>query len=885
MIPPRLFLFFLLMPVLFSCHTPRQAGNTAPGTGTEPEREYRSSEKRTNDIVHTRLEIRPDWEKQYLYGKALLTVQPYFYSADSLILDAKGFDLRNVALIPDSGSHNPEQALTYVYDSLRLHIKLDKTYYAGQQYNILIEYVARPNELKVKGSEAIEDAKGLYFINPDGKENDKPRQIWTQGETQSNSCWFPTIDSPNERMTQEIYLTVDTQYVTLSNGLLEYSLLNNDGTRTDYWKQNLPAAPYLTMFAVGKFSVIKDKWKDLEVSYYVEPGYAPYAKSIFGHTPEMLEFFSGRLGVNYPWEKFSQIVVRDYVSGAMENTSAVIHGEFLQRTNRELLDETNEDVVSHELFHHWFGDLVTCESWSNLTLNESFATYGEYLWNEYKYGREEADYAANGDLSSYLYSSKTNEKLVRFYYNDREDLFDVISYQKGGRILHMLRKYVGDSAFFASLRLYLESNKFNTAEAHQLRLAFEQVTGEDLNWFFNQWFYGSGHPELVISYNYSASLKKEFLVIRQQQEPLFRLPMAVDIYSNGKPVRHYITVAHRTDTFSFDLSARPDLVNADAEKMLLCKKTENKTPEEWAYQYQHAPLYLDRYEALDQLSPAPIYHYNRKTSEFTALPNTSGNDSLTEDIIAKALVDPFWNIRRKALRSINVKTAGSQGVKEKIISLAASDPKASVRSEAILVLAKYFGGDSSLATLYKNAINDSSYHVMASALHALFLANPSMAFQMARSIENEKQLNVVKAIAEVYAREGTEEQFVFFEKNFQRLKLSQQQDLLHSYVPFLLKCLPETTIKGISPIENMIARGKRPEIKEDGIRALYYLKNMFVKKIKDGGDRKKNEIASEKEQEGARKTLEAINATIARLRKAEQDPVVLMLYNSLEKAR
>ena len=185
-------------------------------------------------------------------------------------------------------------------------------------------------------------------------------------------------------MTQEIKITVGSRYVTLSNGLLLSSKPNGDGTRTDYWKQTLPHAPYLAMMAIGEFAVVKDKWKGIDVDYYVEPAYEPHAKAIFGETPAMLDYYSDVLKLPYAWEKYSQVVVRDYVSGDMENTTATIHGEFLHRTDRELLDGDNERIIAHELFHHWFGDLVTCESWSNLPLNESFATYGEYMWLEHR---------------------------------------------------------------------------------------------------------------------------------------------------------------------------------------------------------------------------------------------------------------------------------------------------------------------------------------------------------------------------------------------------------------------------------------------------------------------------------------------------------------------
>jgi aminopeptidase N len=209
------------------------------------------------------------------------------------------------------------------------------------------------------------------------------------------------------------------------------------------------------MVAGGNFAVIKDHWKNMEVNYYVEPKYESTAKLIFGNTPEMINLFSEKLGVDYPWDKYSQIVVRDFVAGAMENTGAVTFAEDMNMDARAVIDNPDEETISHELFHHWFGDLVTAESWPNLPLNESFATYGEYIWADYKYGREEADRAANEDLIKYLRTSKTKKvNMIRFDLTDREDMFDNYSYQKGGRIIHMLRKIVGDEAFFASLKLY-----------------------------------------------------------------------------------------------------------------------------------------------------------------------------------------------------------------------------------------------------------------------------------------------------------------------------------------------------------------------------------------------------------------------------------------------
>ncbi|HLG33751.1 MAG TPA: M1 family metallopeptidase, partial [Bacteroidia bacterium] len=625
------------------------------------------------------------------------------------------------------------------------------------------------------GSAAIRSDKGLYFINPEGTDPDKPRQIWTQGETQSSSAWFPTIDSPNQRMTQEIYINIDSSYKTLSNGLLVYSVNNHDGTRTDYWKQSLPAAPYLTMMAVGKYSVVKDKWRNIEVNYYVEPEYEKYAKMIFGNTPEMMEFFSKTIGVDYPWEKLSQVVVRDFVSGAMENTSSILHGEFLQQDDREYLDETYEDVISHELFHQWFGDLVTCESWSNIPLNESFATYGEYLWNEHKYGREAADKGLQNDLGAYLREAQRKQvNLIRFEYDEREDMFDRHSYQKGGCVLHMLRKYVGDEAFFASLKLYLNENRFTSVEIHNLRLAFEKVTGEDLNWFFNQWFLSKGHPDLEINYEYSDSLKQQKVVIEQKQvtsSHLFRIPLDIDFYVNGKAERHRVVVEEAKQEFKFSVAAKPDLINVDAEKMLACSKKDNKPMTEFIYQYRHAPLYLDRYEALQKAG------------------SNYASDSEEAKMVFDALNDKFWNIRILAIRNIApLAKKKKEQTKPELIRLAKSDEKSAVRSAAIEALVKYYSDDPEapgLKTLFTEKTNDLSYDVSATALDALAKLSSDDALKLAFTMENSSNDHVLSAVADLYAEHGTPKNAEFFPRAYSQNKGYGRYQILMSYGAYL----------------------------------------------------------------------------------------------------
>jgi len=736
---------------------------------------YRASATRINDIIHTKLEVSFDWNKKYLYGKETLTLKPYFYPTNILELDARGMEIKEVALLTDGSRKN----LNYSYKNNTIHIELDKVYSNSEVYQIFIDYIAKPDELeKGGGSVAIKDDKGLYFINADGKDKDKPQQIWTQGETESNSAWMPTIDKPNERMTQEIFITTEDKYVTLSNGELISVSSNGDGTHTDYWKMELPHAPYLAMMAVGDFAIVKDKWRDKEVNYYVEKKYEPFARNIFGNTPEMMEFFSKKLGVDYAWNKYSQIVVRDYVSGAMENTTATLHGEFMNRTARELLYEDYEDVISHELFHQWFGDLVTTESWSNLPLNESFATYGEYLWNEYKYGKDAADQWSQQSRNIYLRESlQKKETLIRFHYDDREDMFDRHSYNKGGQVLHMLRTYVGDDAFFAALKLYLETNKFKSAEIHNLRLAFEQVTGEDLNWFFNQWFLSPGHPELTIRASYDETTKKEKIAIKQTQDlakmPVYEIPMYIDIYSGGAVERKKVRVETAYQEFYFDVPQKPNLVNVDAQKVLLCRKTDIKSVNEWAFQYEHAPLYLDRAEALSAMA----------LKETDTLATTAEKLVASKTIIA-ALDDKFWGLRLRAAYMLKLCLTGNeQEIKNKLMKLA-TDDKAQVREAALDFLAANYK-DVDLRATYETALKDKAYEVIGSGLIGLKKIDPQAAMAAAKDLENEDNRSLYAAIMEVYADYGSAENNDFFIKAAEEFKVYYLKQFVMPYGAFL----------------------------------------------------------------------------------------------------
>ncbi len=802
---------------------------------------YNPSNTFQHDLLHTKIEIDFDWAQKRANGKAALRLKPWFYATDRLTLDAKNFDVKSVTLANGT-------PLKYDYNNEQLAIALNKTYSRTEEFEVVVTYTAKPDEREsYGGSAAITQDKGLYFINPDGKEADKPRQIWTQGETESNSFWFPTIDKPNERCTQEMYITVENKYKTLSNGLFVSSKNNPNGTRTDYWKNDLSHAPYLFMMAVGEFAIVKDQWRGKDVSYFVEPKFEQYARDIFPYTTEMLEFFSTKLNYPFPWQKYDQVVVRDYVSGAMENTTAVIFGEYMQQTKRGLLDNnrTNEKVVAHEMFHHWFGDLVTTESWANLTMNEGFANYSEYLWLEHKHGAVVADEHMRTEHQGYMFSaSDGGHPLIHFGYASREDMFDAHSYNKGGSVLHMLRNYVGDEAFFTALSTYLKRNQFTDVEAHELRLAFEDVTGQDLSWFFNQWYFAAGHPSLNITYNWDEATKTTEVTIEQQQLAenkvpyIFQMPLAVEVYdASGKARREQIMVTKRKQAFRLKSDSKPAVVNVDADKAMLCVKIDNHSPEEWRALYKFGPKFLDRMEALQALS---------------------AEEEKPNDLLQTALSDKSAEIRDFALSSLD---PSLPGVAALLVPLAESDPVPTVRATAITALAS-LQDKQYVPVIAKGLAPDAPYSVTGAALSALVALDPAAALDAAKALENDDNGEIIANLAQVYAENPNPAKLEWFKKRAPKVDQMAAFGFFEQYQKYLVGLKdPAALDAGIAEWKsNALTPASNSEWRRfASTKALADTRNY----LRDGGDTTK---------------ADAIEAMISEIKEKETDPTLKMYY-------
>lgn len=699
---------------------------------------YRATKEKIHDLQHTKLKVDFNFSEKTMNGEAWITLIPHFYPTNQLVLDAKSMLIHAIEL--------ENKPLDYHYDQLKLTIDLPREYKKTESYTIYLKYTAQPEKVTQKGSAAITKAKGLYFINADGLDKNKPTQIWTQGETEGSSCWFPTIDAPNQKTSQEIYITVPNKFATLSNGTLVNQ--TTKGThRTDYWKFDKKHAPYLFFMGIGEYEIIEDQYKNIPVNYYVEKEYASYANDIFGSTPEIIDFFATITGVPYPWSKYSQIVGRDYVSGAMENTTAVIHGENAYQMPGQLIDENkHEDVIVHEVFHHWFGNLVTTESWSNIALNESFANYGEYLWRQYKHGQESADSHLLKNIEGYKNGQNFDKHLVRFYYENKEDVFDAVSYNKGGAILRMLHNYLGDAAFYTGLKTYLETYQYQAAEVHQFRIILEEITGKDLNWFFNQWFFNNGHPKIEVSYDYNSLEKTVTVNILQLQTDTFQFPLAIDIFENKKSTRHQVFVEDRDASFKFPYTSKnPNLILVNADGVLLADFIENKVLSDYIFQLKYAQSYAHKKEALLEIA--------KKQDEKVAF-----------NAIANAMSNDFYEIRKLALEKIDlINKFTKQAVIDKIITIAKNDSKTLVQAAAIETLGKLT--DPELVSIFTEALQSKSYAVLGKALVALYYIDKASAIQKSKSLPNEVRQILATPLTRIFIEEKDVNELPFIAKN------------------------------------------------------------------------------------------------------------------------
>lgn len=515
------------------------------------------------DVEHLKLEISVDLNTKTLKGSCTTDFRAVAPSVGKLTFDA--IDLVVEQVFDATGGE-----LRFDQGAKKLVVYLRKAPAVGEHGKVIIKY------------HVTEPRAGLYFIAPDKDYPNRPMQLWTQGQDQDNRFWIPCHDAPNEKAATEMVVTVDERFTAISNGKLLGMHHDKDRkTKTFHWKQSMPHASYLITLCVGEFVEIKESWKDsrgheIPVLYYTLAGRERETKLAFGKTPKMLEFYSKKIGIDYPYEKYAQVVAWDFVYGGMENTSATTQTEYTLHPESIELDYSSEPLVAHELAHQWFGDLLTCKEWSHAWLNEGFATYFESLWTEFEHGKDEFLYEVFSNEKNYKGedSGAYRRPIVTNVYLSPSDIFDRHLYEKGGRVLHMLRRLVGDELWWKAIHKYVTAHYAKTVETVDLQRAFEETTGRALAWFFEQWVYKAGHPDLKGSCEWVDDKKQVKLTLAQKHQQndltgLFRLPLQFKIVTSDGEYIHDIELASEEQTYWFSCADKPKFVSLNPENTIL----------------------------------------------------------------------------------------------------------------------------------------------------------------------------------------------------------------------------------------------------------------------------------------------------------------------------
>lgn len=531
--------------------------------GTRP----RFAPDRVVDIEHIALRLEVDLAERAIRGTARLTFRVIAPETAWLELDAVELAVASAEI--------DGQVVETRHDGKKLRVRLPAPQPAGAQLHLTIGYASAPR-------------RGLYFIAPDPGYPHKGTQVWSQGQDEDSRYWFPCFDAPHEKSTSEVEVTIPAHLFAISNGALVSDRTEGD-RRTLHWRLDVPHSCYLITLAVGDFAAIERRWRDVPVVYYVERGKEAAAERTLARTPQMLELFSQRFGVEYPYQRYAQVFVSDFIFGGMENTSATTLTDTVLIDERASLDYDIDALVAHELAHQWFGDLVTCRDWGEGWLNEGFATYSEYLWREHYEGRDAADLELEDWAEAYFGedAGRYRRTIAIKHYDEPIDVFDHHLYDKGGRVLHMLRQLLGDEAFFASVRHYLTKHRHGAVESRDLARAVEDATGRVVDWFFSQWVIdGAGHPELEVTIRWEAERGAACVKVVQTQElegktPRFRLPAKLRFRVAGRDLDRPIELVDAQHVFHFELAEEPTQAIFDPGKVLLARVKTDKSEALW----------------------------------------------------------------------------------------------------------------------------------------------------------------------------------------------------------------------------------------------------------------------------------------------------------------
>jgi len=636
---------------------------------------------RDYDALHYTLRFRFDEKTKSYWGENTITLASLSDGLSRCVLDAEDFAVTSV--LAQEGEQLPfeQTARNLIVDFPRPLAYKEKAIFT-------VTYSARNPK------------RGLKFVDASA---DNPPQINTYSWPEDAHHWFPCYDYPNDKVTSDVLATVPSDYRVLSNGrLVEITEDKAGGSKTFHWTQELPHTAYSIMLAAGPFEVVNDSLGSLPVDYWVYKKDLADAARSFKKTPKMIDFYSRSFGFAYPWAKYDQVCVAGF-GGGMEDTTATTLGHGTIHDARADQDFSSDSLVAHELAHQWWGDLITERAWSDIWLSESFATYSEYLFYNHDRGKDEG--AVNLLEKKNEYLEEARERYIRPVvfnrYTNPWDIMDGHSYPKGAAILHMLRFILGDGPFFRTLGHFLSKHAFQVVDTHDFMVALKETTGQNLDWFFEEWIYKPGHPVFEVGYMWDEGSKKLRLKISQKQDltkgiPVYKLPILIGLVTRGINTEQKIWVEKQTEEFEFDLSEKPLLVQFDKGNHLLKEWSFPKSPDELVFQSRNDDVIGRMWAA------AELAKYGESRAVLTVLQE-------------RALQDQFWAVRRSAVESL----ASLRNLKlVDFFKQKCRDVNSKVRVAAVRALGDLRRPE--LAKFFKEKFNrDGSYLVQAETLIAL----------------------------------------------------------------------------------------------------------------------------------------------------------------------
>ncbi len=664
-------------------------------------------------VDHIALTISFDFDEKTLFGKCATT-----FTAVGKALDAVEFDAAQLLIKRVRGAKGAP--LSFSQQGPKLRIGIPKLA-PGRSTTVVVEYEARKPH------------QGIYFIGPDEGYPKKPVQVWTQGQDQDAHYWFPCIDYPNAKATTEVIATVPSDFFVLSNGgLVKVSEDKKARTKTFHWKMDVPHVTYLVSCVAGRFAAKTSPVGEIPVSYYVHPGREADGERSFGKTPKMLRFFGDRLRFPYPYVKYAQIAVADFIFGGMENTTATTQTDTTLHDARAHIDFSSDSLVAHELAHQWFGDLLTCKDWSHAWLNEGFATYFEALFREFDRGKDEFDYYRLELQTRYRQEDADHYRrpIVTNVFDEPVELFDRHLYEKGACVLHMIRVQLGDALFWETLHRYVDTNQRRNVETVDLARAIEETTGRNFAPFFDQWVFKAGHPEFKVRYEWESEQSQAVVTVSQTQTvdestPLFSAPVTIE-FGNGRSnkERFDVTCDAPEQTFFFPLKARPQTFAFDPEADVL------KT------------LTLD---VPVQMLIAQLKTDDRVTSRIEAA-HALAKEASTAAVAALSTAlqgDPFWGVQTEAARGLG-SVRGDAAFSALVKAIGIKHPKS---RRAVATALGEFHTDAACTALEPLLRKDPSYFVEAAAATSIGKTKSARAYAVlsAALVKKESWQETVRA--------------------------------------------------------------------------------------------------------------------------------------------